>query len=776
MTKKQLVSASSALALVFGVHGASAQGLEEITVTARKTAESIMSVPLAVTAITAKDLADRGVRDPLFDVAIYTPGFTFQNQSVNRNDRGFKTFVVRGIVPSSPNANRQAATIFLDGAPINGGNIAGVTDIERVEVVKGPQSAYFGRATFAGAVNFITRAPGDEYAASTSVDVATYGTHDISISGEGPIVKDKLSLRVTGRTYHTQGQYTNREFPQDRKLGERDTKSFSVSLAAHPTDSLSLKGFVNAWKDEDGPPANAQLNNLFYNCSFPGAASGYYCGAIREAPESTRVYNTVISQAVFDYLTGVKGPAPWLFAKNFLTHHGLKRNAVQANLSFDYTFGDGYVISGNGSYDDNKWAFITDTTFRDTRNIPNANFGVIPDVLPYFQRSAAGAEEDSGQYGELRLTSPRGDRFKWMAGVNYAFQRNDVLTNAWGVAGYIAASPLNVSNSDNYGVFGSVNYELGGGFSITGEGRLQWDKLRQEQVVAKFVAQATYRAFTPRVILDYKPNDDLTIYASYAEGTRPGEFNTQFFTLTAAQQAQVLAATSVGLAVPEERMRMGEVGLKGNFLDNRLRLLADVYYGDWKNRHVPNLVNLLAPNGSFQQTIVIQNTGGQTHLWGLELEGAFQPTPELTLEGTFNIAASKIIKTYCTDCRTITFNPSPVGTQLPAYPKYKGTLSATYQREVFGDVTGFVRADYIYTGKIYDTEANVTWLVPSHKINLHVGLERGNTRFEIYGKNITDNRVPTSLARNTDGLTGFNAISLSLADKASYGLRLSQKF
>lgn len=776
MTKKQLLSASSVLVLAMGVQGAWAQGLEEITVTARKTEESLMSVPLAVTAITAKDLEDRGVRDPLFDVATYTPGFTFQNQSVSRNDRGFKIFVVRGIVPSSPNANRQAATIFLDGAPLNGGNVSGITDIERVEVVKGPQSAYFGRATFAGAVNFVTRAPGNEYTAKADINVAAYGTHDISVSGEGPIVADKLSARITGRTYHTDGQYTNREFPQDRKLGQRDTKSIALALAAHPSDKLSLKGYVNTWKDDDGPPANAQLNNLYYNCSFAGVASGYYCGPIRTAPEDTRVYNTVLSPAVFQYLTGAKGPAPWLFSPNFLTHHGLKRNAIQANLSFDYTFDSGYVLSGNGSYDVNKWAFITDTTFRDTRNIPNANFGVIPDVLPYFQRSAAGSEEDSGQYGELRFTSPRGDRFSWMVGTNYAYQRNDILTNAWGVAGYIAASPLNVSTSDNYGIFAAATYEIGGGFSVTGEGRLQWDKIRQEQVVARFVAQATYRAFTPRVILDYKPNDDVTIYASYSEGTRPGEFNTQFFTLSAAQQAQVTAQTSVGLSVPEERMRMGEVGVKGTFLENRLRILADVYYGKWKDRHVPNLVNLLRPDGSFQQTIVIQNTGGQTDLWGFELEGAFQATPELTFEGTFNIAATKILKTYCTDCRTINLNPSPVGTQLPAYPKYKGTLSATYQRTVFGDVTGFIRGDYIYTGKIFDTEANIAWLVPTHKFNLHVGLERGNTRFEVYGMNITDVRVPTSLARNTDGLTGGNAISLSLADKATYGLRLTQKF
>ncbi|MFO1426170.1 MAG: TonB-dependent receptor plug domain-containing protein [Steroidobacteraceae bacterium] len=136
--------------------------LEEVTVTARKTEESVLSVPLAVTAISAEAIEKRGIKD-ITDVATYTPSFRFQNQAVGRNDRGFKQYVIRGMVPNSALATRQAATLFVDGAPAAGGNVSGLTDIERVEVVKGPQSAFFGRSTFAGAINFVTRAPGYEW-------------------------------------------------------------------------------------------------------------------------------------------------------------------------------------------------------------------------------------------------------------------------------------------------------------------------------------------------------------------------------------------------------------------------------------------------------------------------------------------------------------------------------------------------------------------------------------------------------------------------------------
>ena len=203
---------------------------------------------------------------------------------------------------------------------------------------------------------------------------------------------------------------------------------------------------------------------------------------------------------------------------------------------------------------------------------------------------------------------------------------------------------------------------------------------------------------------------------------------------------------------------------------------SDVYYGRWTNRHIPNLVSLLNPNGSLAQTLTVQAPGGIIRLSGFEFEGAFKASKAVTIEATFNVAATSILKTFCTDCRLITGNPTPVGTQLPYYPKIKGTLSGTYQIPLTSDIDGFVRADYTYTGKIFDSESDTTWLAPASRINLRLGVVRGNSSLEVYGTNITDNRTPTSLARNSDSLTGTNAISVSLADKATYGIRAKTKF
>jgi outer membrane receptor protein involved in Fe transport len=144
---------------------------------------------------------------------------------------------------------------------------------------------------------------------------------------------------------------------------------------------------------------------------------------------------------------------------------------------------------------------------------------------------------------------------------------------------------------------------------------------------------------------------------------------------------------------------------------------------------------------------VITSGGGEVRVKGLELEMEARLVPELTLEVTIRIADSEIVKTNCTICLSITANANPVGKQLPVYPKMKGTLSATYRRPLFDDTDGYIRLDYIYTGKIYETEGNVAWLVPTSKFNLRVGGVHVDTRLEVYGTNIFDQRHPSALAK-----------------------------
>ena len=308
MTRLQtrLFATASALAFAFPLLAAAQGpgGLEEITVTARKKKETLIETPVAVSALTAEDLARRGVTDYL-SLEAFTPGFRIMSQGSSVSTRGFHTFVLRGIYPGSDSPDRQAVSMFLDGTPIGGGAaIPGMTDIERVEVVNGPQSAYFGRATFAGAVNFITKEPGDTVSGRVDGDLSTYGGYEVKGQVEGPLVPGILKARVSGRAYHAGAQFSNYGFTD--KLGAKNTQSGSVALSLTPSDAFKMRTFFTYWHDGDGPAMQGYLLTQDENCNAGAGVGGvpainYFCGPITVVP-GNRITQTPAPQSTYDSL------------------------------------------------------------------------------------------------------------------------------------------------------------------------------------------------------------------------------------------------------------------------------------------------------------------------------------------------------------------------------------------------------------------------------------------------------------------------------------------
>ena len=247
-----------ALSLYVPIYSAnsSAQGasvLEEIVVTARKREESLLEVPLAITALTSADIEARGINE-FKDIIAFTPGFHFAEHSVGRADRSNRILVIRGMHISQENDHQQAATVFVDGAPTHGSVIAGLEDAERIEVVRGPQSAYFGRATLSGAVNFITKTPSREFKGKVSGEFGKFGTKNMGASIEGPL-GDAVSYRISLSHQDTDGQYKAANDP-DLILGARKTKSVGATLYFEPSDKFNAKLRVHKWEDNDGPRAS----------------------------------------------------------------------------------------------------------------------------------------------------------------------------------------------------------------------------------------------------------------------------------------------------------------------------------------------------------------------------------------------------------------------------------------------------------------------------------------------------------------------------------------
>ncbi|MFT7289229.1 MAG: iron complex outermembrane receptor protein [Halieaceae bacterium] len=181
--------------------------LEEIMVTARKRDESLQDIPVSITAFSAEQLQEAQILD-LVDLTQFSPGMNFRNQSFSIAGRWQPSIRFRGLNSGSGNPAFQVGAAFIDGIFVYGSLSAMSTfDVERVEVIKGPQNAYFGRNTFSGAVNFISREPGDEWLVQLRGGVEEFDGQTLGIAVEGPIIEDVLSMRFSAEDLTRGGQF-----------------------------------------------------------------------------------------------------------------------------------------------------------------------------------------------------------------------------------------------------------------------------------------------------------------------------------------------------------------------------------------------------------------------------------------------------------------------------------------------------------------------------------------------------------------------------------------
>lgn len=223
--------------------------VEEVIVTARKREESIQDIPVAVTPFTADSMNRRGFSG-LDDIAAATPGFTYEGFITGGNHGNA---VIRGLAQQFTTSRIQNVSFFIDGVYLQRQSMLnlGMIDMERVEVIKGPQNALFGRNAFAGAVNYITAKPKAEYEAYVSVTVGGNEREDIKLSFNGPIALDGRLLAKVTAGFSSYDGHTKNDHPMadadptgpttSGNLGGWDDEVYSLLLAYEPTDSLMMR-------------------------------------------------------------------------------------------------------------------------------------------------------------------------------------------------------------------------------------------------------------------------------------------------------------------------------------------------------------------------------------------------------------------------------------------------------------------------------------------------------------------------------------------------------
>ncbi len=807
-------------------------GLEEITVTARKVEENLMTAPLAITAFSAKAIEEQGIKQ-LNDVMRMTPSFNFVNQqgSSGRNDRSSNALVFRGLYLSNNVGLNAGGQLFIDGAPVLGAQPPPIVDVARIEVLKGPQSAYFGRSTFAGALNFIMREPGEEFGGKVALEGSSFGSHDASLSLEGPLFGDKLAGRVTVHDFKRGGYYSNPGF-SGGDLGEQTSKSISGSLIWRPIDSLKIKMHASVFEDDDGAPAQGGFKAAEFNGRIDSsgncvpfsqapagtaalgqaansrASFGYYCGEL-PGIDALRAANPLILSGDYDTSStatnsAIFNPNPnWLiFGTGFKKDAGIRRKASQADLRIDWEFGGGYSLSSLSATHFDKTMTLIDLNYRDGRNIPNEFYSPATAATrnPWrqFLLASQGRLKDWSQ--ELRITSPTESRFRWTFGANYI----ELFTPGGMVYGETPTGPLSTSAITQQevttpAVFGGAYFDLTDTITLSAEGRYQEDKISQTPKVGTNglpvtgvganPLKATFDSFSPRLSVDWKYAPNSTLYATYSKGTRPGGFNAALVTSTPATLTQILAVVpNASIAFEEEELENIEVGLKSTWLQGRARTQLTLFKNKWKNGQVANSIPVVAPGG-VANLIGLTVNNGTADLQGLEFEGEIRATENLRLSATFGYNDTEV-KSFgvgpgglpnCSDCNFIygSFN-GVIGNELPTVPKITWSASADYSRPLNGRYNWFGRADLMHQGKKYTDLANATWVGASENLNLRLGVRDEKFSIEAFVTNATDDDTLVSALLGIDVFSFLavnrNEIRFSPPIPRAFGIRMTYEF
>jgi iron complex outermembrane receptor protein len=754
--------------------------LEEVVVTARKVEESLQDAPISVTAFTNEAITERGITD-LNSLAEFSPGLSFSQAFGRQNDRP----VIRGqgnVLANVQFGVESGTAYFIDGVYYNGDIQALDFDmLQRVEVIKGPQSALYGRNTYAGAINFVTRDPrGDEWGGTVKATAGKFGERRASLNVDGPIAEGILRARFGARINNYDGEYTNQA--TGKLVGNEQDKTFNATFVLTPTEDLTMRAFVQYRQQSDGPLAlflqGADLNNCkpgFRSAGYRGIspttgaptfnpASGqftaitngnqYFCGEIKARPDLIWLNTDAI---------GTTAKFPNNTFRDGTAFDGVEAKETFSSFSVEWSMPDGSTVRSLTGYRTNHDRFGTDSDHSEA-------FSTLP-LDPFYQSAVDPVQEplfantnrnDRREWStELKMTSPEEARFRYLVGAFYykiKDQEKDLTYQSpeFGVIN----SNANITTIENRSVFGSIAFDLTDTLTTSVEvRRSSEEKTRQEYFDCIPSALATafglcraspgtygnkrpllsaqFESTTPRFTLDYKYSDDVLLYAIFAKGVRPGGIN---------------GTAGAGINRPtykEETSNNLELGIKSTLMDGRVRFNAAAYYIDSKDVQVTQALPA-ASGGNAVTSIAVNQAKAET--LGLEVEVTAALTQYLT--GTVALSyTNPEFKEGCDDFQYvlnsggIAYVPalhagSPLcdisGNRLPLTPETQGNVVLTYERPMSDSLSFVASGTFTHEGSKFVQVHNLAETGDTNMLGLRFGVKSDDWSITAYGRNLTD--------------------------------------
>lgn len=696
--------------------------LEEVIVTATKRTMSLQSVAESITAYSQHDLENAGIQD-FASLTESIAGVELRN-----TQPGAGAVAIRGVselnIANMQGGTGSAVGFYLDEMPLTmAAKFPDMKsfDMERIEVLKGPQGALYGEGSMAGTVRMISNKP-DTEEFSAAIDATYSDTEDgddnqmANLMVNFPLIEDQLALRVVGSWSDMSGYIDNVGY-SDGVLRDED---------ANTVESTSLR-FVLGWTPSEDLAITATA--MFSELDIGAPSTG-----------TEELYNaTSVAEPTDDDLEGY-------------------------NLKIEYSLPFADFVSSTSYFDRKAESVFDQGGLVDPLNGILGVFGIRP-VDGVFMDQLVDVEAFSQ---EFRLVSHNDGPLNWTVGAFYKEQDFIFKFDGLGVPttpaavwelvsetffGVTISEALSIGNdatTEQYAVFGELTYDFTDQLQLIAGGRyfdedrdseLAWGGVVPVLLGGPFPGSVTTEGddnlFNPRVSLRYEISDDAMLYGTYSEGFRSGGQNDIF---------PLVPGSNV--TYDSETLANYELGLKSEWFDRRLQVNGSLYYIQWDDLQA---VVAEGPGGIGE---VIDNIG-DAHTAGLDLEIKALLTENLDFSLSGSVLESEI------DDDVLVPDPSggdpievPEGTRIPGVAESSVSMALQYHTELSAGIGGFARVSYSYVG---DATNQLTRdaKTPSYDIvNLRLGVEGDNWQVTLFADNLTDGFVATRRKVTDDNLTG----------------------
>ena len=743
--------AATALAGVSGTAAAQDVAGDVIIITALKRDTNLQDTPISISAITGDAISNSGVQS-IADLNSSVPSLSFVDGGPSQ-----RRVVIRGIQA----AGEPTVGTYYDETPVTGvigaGNDAGgstpelrLFDVERVEVLRGPQGTLYGSGSMGGTLRVIYRKPTNEFDAAidTSLSATKHGGANFEGSAmlNVPIVQDKVAVRATG-FYRKADGYIDNTTLGIKDVNEQKYYGGRLLLRLTPTEDLTID-------------------------------AAYYMNRSRtDTPSWTLSSGKYNSDA--------------------LTRQPMRDDVDLFSLTAAYDFG-GVVLTATGSYMERDISTVSDVSrfIRSTRTAAGCGArlngsATIPcegaQLADYYalvdsqSTSALFPQQNMEAWtAELRLSSDGTGPLNWTVGGFFSDRDIHVenpQVNADPVTGAILY-PLQIATSRyindslrQLAAFGELSYDVTDRLNLTAGIRyFRYDKdINGETTLGSILVGAVVRPLSfvdssedgtvLKFNASYKITDDVLFYAEASQGFRPGGAN------------QVIGLAQELTPYTSDSLWNYEAGLKTTLLDRRLTLNMDVFQIDWSDMQI----STRTPNGAFAYI----GNAGKARIRGFELEGSLRPVEGLSISGNLAYLDAKLTEDQPNAGTPIAPAAGFDGDRIPFVPKFTAGLSAQYVWGLTEGLNGFFRVDanhvggswsdfrpaYVYTRYIDDYEV----------ANLRVGIEEADNAWGVYVfvNNLFDD---TAITRSTSSAIAQNRTLVNSVTPRTVGLNFRANF